>query len=760
MLKNLSILQRLKIWQKLALIAVFMGLPIPVITTLYGFEKNAAIGFSQKEIYGAEYLPPLKTLAKELTYHRSLASAYLNGEPAVQSQLIDSERTVDQQLSLAEELDQKEIRAGSSNYGMALQTSGRLGALRQKWDVLKAKTLTAQPQENFETHSNLIFEVNDLITHAGDQSNLILDPDLDSYYLMDAVITQIPRLTEELGRLRGLGAGMAARKKATPEDLAQISALFGQVQSNLRVLERGFGVVYRTNPALKERHAGQVEVVIKEATDYLAWVGRRLNSTAELTVTPTQFLSAGASAIERMMRLDELALNDLQGLLKIRINQMVRERNLVLILTALGLLLTILAVTTIARGINRQTNEITALIAAVDSGNLGQRARVISEDELGRAAQTFNKMLDNTRGLIQSRAERDQIQRSIMKLLEEVSNVADGDLTCEAEVTEGMTGAIADAFNYMIDNLRQLIGKVQTVSHQVNSTASQTQTTAERLAQGSQEQAAQITNTSTALSEMTRTIQQVSENAETSAKVATQALGVARQGAEVVQDTMFGMHRILDQVQETARRIQQLSERSQEIEEIIHLIDEIADRTGILALNASIQAATAGGAGQGFVVVANEVELLAGRSAEATKRISTLIRTIQGGTSEALAAMAETSREVQSGARLATQAGQSLQEIEAVSQQLADLVRVIADDCKQQARSSAHLSQTMTKLASLTNQTTTGVIQSAVTVKSLAELADELRASVISFKLPTGNGSDDRKGSHGKLAYHGTAHLN
>jgi methyl-accepting chemotaxis protein len=255
-------------------------------------------------------------------------------------------------------------------------------------------------------------------------------------------------------------------------------------------------------------------MVVKEASDYLVWVERRLFRTAEPTVTPTQLLAAGAPVIEQLGRLDELAFDDLQRLLRLRIDRVLRERNQVLILTMLGLLLTVLAVTAITRRINRQISEITNLIGAIDSGNLSQRALVLSEDELGRTAEAFNKMLDNTRGLIQSRAERDQIQRSIMRLLDEVSGVANGDLTRQAEVTEGMTGAIADAFNYMIVNLRQLIGKVQTVSHQVNSTASETQTTAERLAQGSQEQAAQITQTSTALNEMARTMQQVAANAE------------------------------------------------------------------------------------------------------------------------------------------------------------------------------------------------------------------------------------------------------
>lgn len=756
MLKNVQLWQRLKIWQKLLLIAVFMGLPIPVITYQYWVEKNHTINFAQKEIYGAEYLPPLKAFAKELSRYRALGNIYLNGETAVQSQLSETERAVEQQLSIAEELDQKEVRRSGKTYGNWLQTSGGLRALRQKWDVLKGKTLTAQAKENFQAYSELIQQADDLITHAGDQSNLILDPDLDSYYLMDAVITQLPQLMNVVGELRGRGAGLAAAKKASPEDLAQVNALFGLVQTKSRLIARGFEVAYQNNTTLREKHAGQVEITLKEVREYQNWVERQLFRTPEIAVTPSQFLAAGAASLDQLQRLDDLALSDLKDLLRLRSERVAGERNFVLGLTVLAFLLTSLAVALIARGINRQTSEIAKLIVAIDDGNLTQRAQVISQDELGRTALAFNKMLDNTRGLIQSRTERDQIQRSIMKLLEEVSGVANGDLTREAEVTEGMTGAIADAFNYMIDNLRQLIGKVQTVSHQVNSTATVTQTTAERLAQGSQEQAAQISNTSTALNEMTRSIQHVAENAQVSAQVAGQSLETARQGAEVVQNTMQGMQRIHEQVQETARRIEQLSQRSQEIEEIIHLIDEIADRTGILALNASIQATTAGDAGQGFVVVANEVEKLAGRSAEATKRISTLIRTIQGGTSEAIAAMQETSREVQSGAKLATQAGLSLQEIEAVSQQLAKQVREIADDCQQQAYSSTQLSKTMTKLASLTNQTATGVIQSAVTVKSLAQLADELRASVVSFKLPhteTLNGS-------GTLSYHGTMHLN
>lgn len=765
MLKNLQLLQRLKIWQKLVLIAVFMGLPIPVVLRLYVVEKNTTITFGQKELYGTAYLPSLQRVAKDLANHRALASAVLRGELSLQGQLSEASRNVEQQFSVAEEQDRQEIPQAGRTYGALLQTSGKLRALRQKWNLLRDKTTETTPQENFSEHTQLIAEVNDLIIHVGDTSNLILDPEIDTYYLMDAVVIQIPRLAEETNRLRGLGAGLAVAKQGTPQEFAQLTTFFGQVQATLQNLERSFGKIYAANPGLKDRQAGQLEIVSKEVSNFIVWADNQLTRNSETSMQAAQFLMAGAPPLVRLMQLNELALNDLQMLLNARVERLTRERNLILFLTLAGFLLTVLVVFIITRGVTQQTRAITQLIAHIDRGNFEERAPVLSRDELGHAAQAFNTMLDNTRGLMQSRAERDEIQHSIMKLLDEVSGVAEGDLTREAEVTEGMTGAIADAFNYMMDSLRQLIGKVQNVSQQVNSTAAETQTSAERLAQGSQEQAAQITNTTVALAEMTRAIQQVAESAELSAAVAGQSLNATHKGAEIVQRNRQGMLRVLEQVQETARHMQQLSERSQEIEEIVHLIDEIADRTGVLALNASIQAATAGEAGAGFAVVAREVEQLAARSTDATKRVSTLIRTIQGGTREALKAMEETSREVLAGSKLANQAGQSLNEIELVTNRLAELVRAIAGDCQLQAHSSTQLSQTMTQIARITNQTTSGVIQSAVTVKSLAELADELRASIVSFKLPSkspGNlpGSVTRQQFQMGDSAFGTAHLN
>jgi len=748
MKSNLKLLQRLRIWQKLVLIAVFMGLPIPIITYLYVAEKNVAINFAQKEIYGAEYLAPLKAVAKEMARHRDVSNNFLKSSKAAPGPMNDAARAVDQRLAEAEELDQKNVAAGKRNYGDLLQTTGRLRTIKQKWGVLKDKTVGSPPNDNFVEHTRLIAEVIDLIKQAGNQSNLTFDQGLDSYYLMDSVINQIPRIAESVSRLRGLGSGIALSRRMGQEELTEITNLVAQAQGDLNNLERTFNVAHDYNASLKEKNASQIGIGIKEAGAFANMTDRRLVRARAADLTAQEYLNAGTQAIDRLLQVDELALGDLQTLIKARMDKVRLERNVVLWLTLGGLLLTILVVFVIARSIARQANGITGLIAEIDQGNLDARAEVLSGDEMGRTAMAFNQMLDNTRGLVQSRDERDQIQRSIVKLLDEVSGVAKGDLTSEAEVTADITGAIADAFNYMIASLRQLISKVQNVTSQVTSTASETQTAAERLAQGSQDQATQITNTSSAINEMTSSILKVAENASFSASVAELSVNTARKGGDAVQNTVKGMSRIQEKVRETGRRIRQLGERSQEIEEIVQLIDEIADRTGVLALNASIQASAAGEAGQGFAVVAAEVEQLAGRSAEATKRISNLVKAIQGGTGEAIAAMEETSREVIEGAKLAHQAGDSLNEIGAVSNQLAELVRAISLACQQHARNSEVVSRTMAEIATISNQTTSGVIQSAVTVKSLAELADELRASVASFKLPHdgANGSNRNNG--------------
>ncbi len=408
---------------------------------------------------------------------------------------------------------------------------------------------------------------------------------------------------------------------------------------------------------------------------------------------------------------------------------------------AAGLALGGVAFWFVARGLTRQVASLNDALHAVNAGDFQTRAAVVTTDELGETATALNAALDKTLALVQSQDEKAEIQRSIMKLLDEVSGVADGDLTKEAEVSADVTGAIADSFNFMIDQLRKIIGNVQHATQQVSTAANQIYTSAETLVDGSQDQTEQIVTTSAAIDAIATSIQQVSENAVTSTAVAQQALTTAKQGNMAVRNTIEGMNKIREQAQETAKRIKRLGETSQEIGQIVQLIDDIADRTSILALNASIQAAAAGDAGRGFAVVAEEVERLAVRSTEATKKISTLVKAIQGETNEAVSAMEKNIQEVVSGSKVANQAGQSLNEIEGVSMRLAELIQSISLASKQQAKGSEALARSMGNISQITRQTAVGTKQTAESVNTLAKLADDLRGSVSAFKLPAGYGN-------------------
>lgn len=330
----------------------------------------------------------------------------------------------------------------------------------------------------------------------------------------------------------------------------------------------------------------------------------------------------------------------------------------------------------------------------------------------------------------------DRNQEAIMRLLDEMGSLAEGDLTVKATVTEDMTGAIADSINFAIEQLRTLVQTITDTSVQVASSAQETQATAMHLAEAAEHQAQEITSASSRISEIATSIDQVSRNSAESADVAQRSVQIATAGAGVVRQTIQGMDSIRDQIQETSKRIKRLGESSQEIGSIVELINDISEQTNILALNAAIQAASAGEAGRGFAVVADEVQRLAERSSNATKRIESLVQAIQADTNEAVSSMEQTTTEVVAGARLAEDAGTALGEIEKVSSDLSGLIQGISLASQQQSGAAANITETMNTIQQITSQTTQGANQTAQSIGNLAQMASDLRRSVADFTLP------------------------
>jgi len=363
---------------------------------------------------------------------------------------------------------------------------------------------------------------------------------------------------------------------------------------------------------------------------------------------------------------------------------------------------------------------------------------LIAVAALAAAALLQRSLASLRRAADQQARQNERNQQAILRLLDELSSLADGDLTVQATVTEDITGAIADSINYAIEALRELVATINGSAIKVDGATRQTQALSTHLAKASAAQSKQIAAASESVAAMAASTEEVSGNAERSSDVARHSVDIAHKGGDAVRRTIDGMNAIRENIQETSKRIKRLGESSQEIGNIVELINDIAEQTNILALNASIQASMAGEAGRGFAVVADEVQRLAERAASATKQIEVLVRTIQADTNEAVVSMERTTTDVVGGALLAENAGAALEEIEKVSNQIASLVQNISASARQQATSSQSISRNMQVLREISSQTSEATTATSASIGKLAELSAQLRKSVTGFRLPDG----------------------
>ena len=398
-----------------------------------------------------------------------------------------------------------------------------------------------------------------------------------------------------------------------------------------------------------------------------------------------------------------------------------------------------------AKGINQESepllNDTTKLAEAFDTQNTGRLFTLGAAILFALFALVCLVLLgvvlrDEARvRALESEQENKRNQEAILRLLNEMGNLADGDLTVQASVTEDVTGAIADSINFTIEELRTLVKGINSATDQVAKATTDAQAISNRLYEASQRQNKEIQQASASVLQMAQSINEVSQTAAQSARVAQQSLAAAEKGGQAVQNQISGMNEIRTQIQDTAKRIKRLGESSLEIGEIVELISDITEQTNVLALNAAIQAASAGEAGRGFTVVAEEVQRLAERSGEATKQIDAIVKTIQADTQDAVAAMEKSTVGVVEGTKLSDAAGQALDEIRRVSRELAELIGGISAQTQKQSASVSDVTRGMQGILKITEETTEGTKQTNVSIGQLTKLAAELRSSVAGFKV-------------------------
>jgi methyl-accepting chemotaxis protein len=406
----------------------------------------------------------------------------------------------------------------------------------------------------------------------------------------------------------------------------------------------------------------------------------------------------------------------------------------------LALLVTIILAWRLGGGLLSPVGELAKFSERLAVGDPKARVEVTSTNELGYIADNLNRAVAKVSKAANNQESSDALQRSITELLTVINQVARGDLSLRGKVTNDALGNVADSVNYMLDNFTKVLERVRKAAMEVTACSNNILVAADQMQAGATQQDQEITNTSSAVEELTVSMKQVSNNAEASAEAARRALDAAEQGNRAVRDTLEGMQRIRSSVQATAKKIKSLGDRSLERSEISNVINDITEQTNLLALNAAIEAARAGDAGRGFAVVADEVRKLAEHSRSATKDIAALIKAIQAETNEAVVVMEEGTKEVESGATLADQAGRALDAISNVVRQSAELVQEISLASKQQVRGTEGVAHAMQIISNITRQTSQGTRGTVATVSQLVKLSDQLNDGLAQFRASSKQG--------------------
>jgi len=539
-------------------------------------------------------------------------------------------------------------------------------------------------------------------------------------------------MQEAVGKVTGLIPRLQERASELVKRLAESGASGGVValaSEQLMLTER------IDKSMLNALRGGAVtEAAVDRFSKDTERLGYLLDSMKDANAIPAMVLQENAGVLQKLTELGELF-------------QVVEENAAQIIETAPALLSASSAINQVSEHSEQINAAATSLINALSAGpgrfSMGGMqagpvmvALVSIVGALLLLAIMVLQINNSKRREEESKQQNERNQQAILRLLDEMGDLADGDLTVTATVTEDVTGAIADSINYAIEALRSLVTTINQTATKVSNSAQESRATAMHLAEASDHQAEQLVSATYSIKEMASAMDQMASDATESSEIAQRSVEIAAKGASTVRHAIKGMDTIREQIQETSKRIKRLGESSQEIGDIVELIDDIADQTNILALNAAMQAAMAGEAGRGFAVVADEVQRLAERSSNATKQIEALVQTIRADTNEAVSSMENTTRDVVYGAKLSEDAGEALKEIENVSQHISERISAVAASAQKQSKSAGRIDQTMGVIREITTQTSDSTSQTAASIGVLADLAEELQHSVSGFRLP------------------------
>lgn len=727
-----SLIGRLRFWQKLALLSVVFVIPAAIAIVFLVRFTQEQVDFAQKEKQGTAVILPLGDLSIALQRHSGstalgIASGTVRADEikALRERANGDIATIDRWMS-----------ANGASWGMADEWN----AFKAGWKKLQQAGTTTNTAAVSEQHAVQTLRLTQLITRASDVSNITLDPEMAAYMMGDTLVNNIPTAAANNDRARATAMNAIIAVAFTPQDSTRLQnseALLADSVARARsdvdkAIVADGAVKLSMDTPMRKLEAAQVA--------YSQTISQLLSATlsAEQATASSARLHAVADAL--IGALDDLHLagvKELDRQLDIRLEKLAQQRMTVVGICLVALLLALLLAYVIARNLVGDVGRIANTVREVNDGNFGARVKLGTSDEIGNLASAFDALLDERVASLQSsEQENERLNNSVIEIMTSVAQLAQRDLSIRVPVSEDVTGAVSDAINMMTNSTARALREVNTISQQVSDSSDKVKQRADNVLKLADEASNQANAASAELSTTANALRQIGEQAQGAGREAERALVTTNEAMAVVRATVEGITNSRDQIRETEKRVKRLAERSQEISSAVTIIGQIAERTSVLALNASMQAVAAGEAGRGFAVVADEVKRLAENAREATQQIAGLVSAIQSDTTETLQAMNGTITQVVDITRLADRAGAQMNDNREATEALVNSVRSITLATQTQGEASQRLLARAYDLISASQNTLEEIEFQRGDTQNLTDSASALVRTVSEFRLP------------------------
>ncbi len=665
-----ALMNQLSCSKKMLLISIAFITPLVITTFFLVNEQMITIDFAEKELTGVEYIIPVQRLVQHLPKHRGMTNAFLSGNENFKAKILAERKQLAEDIRLIDEADQR--------LGAQLGTTEQWNNIKNTWSRLEAEAFTGSANEIFSRHTLLIAEVLDLLKRASDNSNLTLDPVLDSYYIGYAIVNLVPQVVENLGQARGLSSGIAVRKAISRKESTKLASLISTAQHNINDLKRGMQVLKQENSNLSNIIGSQVQQTIVNSENYLKFLNSSILDSDHIAVQSSTVFSRGTETIEANFKVLDMLAPELEALLERRIEELYGKMILLLSLIAIFTLLAIYLFSGFFQSFQTAIVKLQEMAKALASGHLAARVHLESKDEFGNLADSFNSM--------------------------------------------------ANQFSEVIRQLEASIEILASSTEELSMTSQET-------SRGVQHQQEQIEQIATAMTEMSATVHEVARHASETATATQSAHNTVTKGLQLSGNTKQVIHVLSDEIDSAMSVVQELAEDSDKIGDILGVIQSIAEQTNLLALNAAIEAARAGENGRGFAVVADEVRTLASRTQESTEEIHKMIERLQTGTSKAVNVMIEGKKQSESTVTETDKGNEQLQEIATSIVSIEDMATHIASASEEQAAVSEEISRNINNISGVTEQSAQSSLQISQNSDELAKLASDIQGLVSRFKV-------------------------